>query len=426
MNSIQVRQPMQLESLESLKTNYSAPVINTESSGNALQSLDSLNANRLSQSRNIPANGDVLAPIDALNPEVNGLDREDTRDKQASDVLLGVVKGFGKAGIDTVKGFVTFGSVVGGAIIHPKQTAIAVGGAVKYAVNNPIKTTKMVAIDLPIGIVKGIVTPYSEAISQGKYGEAIGRGIFDVGMVVLTAGLGEGSGTADDVASGVDDVAAGVEKTTKGSSSSASRLLEAVADSERASGGIVLNNNVKNMKIQDAFKNVGNIRIEKGAKVTGNVTNNITIVVGGNNAAGATTGASRVASEIGGATGAIEKVARNGGKAVAGVESVGTVGKGLGEVGSTLGKGFSRIKEWMKPIGNQFGGGLTAIIGEGPAQAIGNGLGKVTNAIKVGGRIVKAHPVSSALVVGKATDIVKKGMEASDHYTPEMPVDYGY
>lgn len=423
MNSIQVRQSLQLESLESLKTNYSAPVVPTESNNSStLQSLDSLKANSYTNPRmNIPANGDILAPIDALTPEVNGLDREDTRDKQASDVLLGMVKGFGKAGIDTVKGFATFGSVVGGAIIHPKSTVIAVGDGIKYAVNNPIKTTKMLAIDLPIGIVKGIVTPYSEAISQGKYGEAIGRGVFDIGMVVLTAGLGEGTDK-------VDDAAAGVEKATKGGkavseSSSASRLLDAVADSERAGGGIVLNNNVKNMKVQDAFKNVGNIRIEKGAKVTGGITNNITIVVGGNNAAGATTSAGRVASELGGSAGTIERVAR-GGKAVAGVENIATAGKGLGEVGSTLGAGFNRIKGWLKPVGHQFGGGLTAIIGEGPAQAIGNGLGKVTNAIKVGGRIVKAHPVSSALVIGKATDIVKKGAEASDHYTPEMPPGY--
>lgn len=414
----------QLVPLEAIKPRTS-PVSNnnyTSDVGSGLQSFDSVMANRYTDPNNNIPTSDILAPMDALNPEIAGMDKQDTRERGVTGFIGGVFKGFGKAGLDTVKGFATLGKIVVSAVSHPKEAISYVGGGIKYAINNPIKTVKTIAVDLPIGIVKGFVDPYATAIKDGKWGEAVGRGVFDVGMIVLTAG------TADKAKNGSQGAGA-IEKVSKGSKGTkATKAIESVAENadELASAGTKITNNV-NTKLAENALNF------KGAKFTnspvsiniGNVENNVEI-------AKQLSKLERKVKALEEVSGTIEKVTRTTRKAsklTKAAESTSKISLGLGEFGDTMSRGASSLKKLFKPIGSSIGqstsSGLTAIFGEKTANIITRGASTVGHGISVGGKFikdgamfVKAHPIASSLIAGKTVDIIDKGLKASDNYDP--------
>lgn len=410
-----------LEPLNSLTSNnYNTP--GTQPSYNTgLQSLDSIKANTYN---NVVPNDNVLAPLDAMSPVMPEKDKSETKEKGALGFIGGVFKGVGNAAIDTAGGLVTFGKVVVGGIVKPKKTLQWVGGGIDYAFSHPGKAAKAVFVDLPIGLVKGVVNPYAEAIKQGKYGEAVGRGVFDVGLILLTAGLGEGNGAAktgattgaevvdkiDDVADGVkyaDEVAGGVKYADE-AASGISTVTKGVE------GGIHLGEN--------AIK-IGNVG--QGAVININIGNTTATVT---NTVGRVSNTAKVAAEAG-AT--IEKVAKTATASVAAVETATAAGKvsaGIGSIFDTMGKGFSRIKSALKGsgVGAGLNNGLAAIVGEGAAttiknglHSIGQGLAKGGTVIKEGAKFVKAHPIPSALITGRVTSVVEEGMKANDYYVPK-------
>lgn len=413
-----------LESLDSLRASRPAQTQPQEDlSGDSLQSLDSLTSNRTTVPKGrIPANEDLLAPMDAISPEVSGPNKEDTRDKNAVDFGIGVVKGFGRAVGDTAMGIINLPKAIGGII-----------KAVPYAIHNPGKAAKAIAVDLPMGIVRGMATPYVEAIGQGKYGEATGRAIFDVGLILMTAGMKEEKPVGGDVvppAAGevvapvISDVVPVV--TDAGKTGKTGRRASGVG----GAGKVVTNSITGGVKIgKGALKELKEVvKVTGRGKIEGPVIINIGGVVNtGATTVNATTAAGKVSKAGKGA-----KIAQEVSEAGAGVEAVaatteavrgtGALVIGFGEIKNAIGRGFTRIGDMLRPVGSSINSGMDAVIGTGAANAVrtvvstvGSGVKISLNVAKNTALFVKAHPVTSTIVAGKATDILTKGLQASDY-----------
>jgi len=130
--------------------------------------------------------------------------------EQGSQLTGGLLKGAG-----------TMVGGIGNMIAHPVDTAMgleamaehipvmgaplkAMHGVYDVAVNgkDPLETANHVLNPLQSleddatfygNVAKGIAKPYQQEIEQGKYAEAVGRGVFDIGSIVLTAGAGAGA-----------------------------------------------------------------------------------------------------------------------------------------------------------------------------------------------------------------------------------------
>lgn len=85
---------------------------------------------------------------------------------QATQLVGGIVKGAGS---------LAFG--LGTMVLHPWDTAQGLFYLGKELVTHPLKGGELLA--------KAVTEPYAKEIEQGKYAEAIGRGIFDIGTLVL-------------------------------------------------------------------------------------------------------------------------------------------------------------------------------------------------------------------------------------------------
>jgi hypothetical protein len=93
-------------------------------------------------------------------------------------------------------------------------------------------------------MMKGIIKPYQQENSQGKYAEAAGRGVFDIGSIILTEGAGAGVEGAANVARGAEvagDATKGLEVTaniakTEEVVADVSKGREAVTDTSKMSG----------------------------------------------------------------------------------------------------------------------------------------------------------------------------------------------
>ena len=447
MSGITVGSNFGLESLDSLKANRPVQQQQTqESNGDSLQSLDSLMMPRETTTRGrIPTNEDILAPIDAMSPELNKPQKADTGDKNPLDFGVGVVKGFVKAGGDTVMGVVTLAKGVGtvgfGLLTKPKETLRPVKNAMSYAIHNPGKALKTVAVDLPMGIVKGIVNPYAEAIGKGNYGEATGRAVFDVGLILMTAGMNKEGGkvTPAPVTEVVTDTGKTVTEVTNGK-----KVVDGVTKGAKAvsgaggSGKVLVNSIEGGVKItKGALKEIKDVvKVSGNGKINGNVIINIGGVVNtGQTTVNAATTASRVAK-----TSKAAKVAQEVATAGAGVETVaeaaqvaskgaGLISIGFGEIKGAVSRGFAKITGGVGSMSPGFNNGLEAILGTKGAnvvRAVGGTIGKGVsislNATKNTVAFVKANPVTSTLVAGKATDIIKQGLKQSDYYDP-VPED---
>ena len=137
---------------------------------------------------------------------------ESTTDKSVGDVIGGFFTGGGKAVYDMGHGLFFLGKTAVHAIEHPIDSLGRVGSAVVHGVSHPMQTAEMV-VTLPFKVAKGIVKPYSQALQQGKYGEAMGR--LAVDFTVIASSLGGGkkppiepppAGVVDDIGNVADDI----------------------------------------------------------------------------------------------------------------------------------------------------------------------------------------------------------------------------
>lgn len=112
---------------------------------------------------------------------------ESTRDKNVGDVIGGFFTGAGKAIYDMGHGLFFLGKTAAYVIDNPVKSVKNVGSAVVHGVTHPMQTAQMV-VTLPFAVARGIVKPYSQALQQGKYGEALGRLAVDVTVIAASMG----------------------------------------------------------------------------------------------------------------------------------------------------------------------------------------------------------------------------------------------
>ena len=189
--------------------------------------------------------------------------------EQGSQLTGGLLKGAG-----------TMVGGIGNMIAHPVDTAMgleamaehipvmgaplkAMHGVYDVAVNgkDPLETANHVLNPLQSleddatfygNVAKGIAKPYQQEIQQGKYAEAVGRGVFDIGSIVLTAGAGAGAEGAATVGRGA---------AIAGEVADAARVAEGAAiageaaDAARvAEGAAVASDATKAADVSDAAK----------------------------------------------------------------------------------------------------------------------------------------------------------------------------
>jgi hypothetical protein len=106
---------------------------------------------------------------------------ESTRDKSAGDFVGGFFSGAAKSIYGMGEGLVFLGKSAAYGITSPVSAAKTVGRTALHIATHPWQTTQSIA--------KGIVKPYSTALQQGQYGEALGR--LTVDLAVVTAAFAE-------------------------------------------------------------------------------------------------------------------------------------------------------------------------------------------------------------------------------------------
>jgi len=374
---------------------------------------------------------------------------ESTRDKDVGDVIGGFFTGAGKAVYDMGHGLFFLGKTAGYAIEHPILSMKKIGGAAVSAVTNPINTAKTV-VNLPFAIAKGVVKPYSQAMQQGKYGEALGR--FAVDFTVIAASLGQkGSAPADpipdtpldnvvdDIGGVVDDIPITPQPTTGGAAGGISNNLsgdvkDVILDSIGSVGNVTGNGNTINV-------NIGNIQVG-GANISGS-----TMAAGGgglSGTAGAVNNAEKVGSILDDAAKVVDKVddaakvvtktAESAQAVGAGVNvasasgsTVGTrIGQGIdfvigapGKAFNSVGRGIENIGRGIQNVGNAILHPIDTLKGINPVAAtewVANGIRSGGNLV-ADGLIFAAHNPQQAMIVAGA---VGRGGKAAEDILMEL------
>lgn len=175
---------------------------------------------------------------------------------QSAQILGGIVKGAGSFvggianmvahPIDTVKGLYSLAEHIPLLPLNPFRAAHAAydiafeGADASKTLNahlNPIEVFKSDA-EFGKALVQGLVEPYKKSIDEGKVAEAVGRGIFDIGSLVLTAGAG---GSAKGATVGAEAAVGAVGRLERGGAiakaaatlDDGARVLGKVAGKER-------------------------------------------------------------------------------------------------------------------------------------------------------------------------------------------------
>lgn len=128
--------------------------------------------------------------------------------QQGAQLAGGVLKGAGTMvggianmivhPVDTAKGLYSLAEHLPILPVNPLRVAHAAydvtveGKDARETFGKALDPIQMLKDDAEFGkaLVKGVVEPYKESIDKGKVAEAVGRGIFDIGSIVLTAGGG--------------------------------------------------------------------------------------------------------------------------------------------------------------------------------------------------------------------------------------------
>lgn len=379
---------------------------------------------------------------------------ESTRDKSVGDFVGGFFTGAGKAIYDMGRGLFFIGGVAGTAIKHPIKTVQKVGGAVVHGVTHPLQTAETV-VTLPFKVARGIVKPYSQALEQGKYGEAVGRLAVDI--TVITAAMGgkqnpgnppPGNGGPAPVAPASPPPAAPITAAPPVGGGSAAggasanvgtslgdTILEKIGSVEN----IVGNGNTINV-------NIGNINVG-GATMQGSVSS-VGGGAGGLSSAGTMVddlgqAASKVVSgadELGTAANAAANTAAGSGTAAQAGQTVGTMGNMgahsstigmkigggidfiIGAPGKTLdavGRGIQSVGRGIQKVGNVILNPIDTLKGLNPVQTaewIANGIRAGGNGL-ANGIVFAAHNPGQAMIVAGA---VGRGGKAAEDILMEM------
>ncbi|BAC90154.1 hypothetical protein [Gloeobacter violaceus] len=152
--------------------------------------------------------------------------------------------------LDTAAGLLTMAEHVPGMPVNPLKAMhelydVAAGTqSLEEAAEDVLNPLESASDDLAFwGDVAGhIVEPYSEAIEEGKYAEAAGRALFDIGGIVLGAGGGAaaegvaGAGRVAGIATEGAQAARGAALATEGAEAAAraAKAVEAVEDAAKA------------------------------------------------------------------------------------------------------------------------------------------------------------------------------------------------
>lgn len=245
----------------------------------------------------------ALQPVrgNSYSPD-NFNNNKPTADKNFGDFALGLVKGAGMSIYDMGHGLFFLGKGAVKAVTNPIDTITGIGGAVIHGVSHPLQTAEKV-ITLPFTIAKGIVKPYSNAIQQGHYGEAVGRLAMDIGVIAMSmAGGPKGPApqptpttpppvvddigqVADDIAPVMDDVAPVMDDVGTASGGAGNSVNTATMTHNETLAEKIINVEVKmptNMpagatveikpviNLQGANLNVGGVQqVSKGATLSG-------------------------------------------------------------------------------------------------------------------------------------------------------------
>jgi len=328
---------------------------------------------------------------------------ESTRDKSVGDVLGGFFTGAGKAVYDMGHGLFFLGKTAVHAIEHPIDSMGRVGSAVVHGVTHPVQTAEMV-VTLPFKVAKGIVKPYSQALQQGKYGEAMGR--LAVDFTVIAASMGGGKkpppvepppvGVVDDIGNVADDIGNVVDDIAKPVSGTG------------GAGGAVNNNLSGNVgdTILDEIGKVGNVT-GNGNTINVNIGN---ITVGGAQMNGTTVNAAANAASSGlDDVGRVaSNMANNGGsfvddaaKVVNNVDDIASAGAKASTSAKTASQTAGAYTAASSAaqgstVGTKIGHGIDAVI-SAPGKAfefVGNGFQSVGRGIQKVGKTI-LHPIDA-------------------------------
>lgn len=395
---------------------------------------------------------------------------ESTRDKSVGDVIGGFFTGAGKAIYDMGHGLFFLGKTAGYAVSHPIKSMGYVGGAVVNGVTHPVRTAETV-VTLPFTIAKGIVKPYSQALQQGHYGEALGR--FAVDFTVIASSLGGGKkppaaaeptpapppppppagNVADDVGNVADDIGNAVNHTgTPGVGGAINNNLsgdvgDTVLEEIGKVGNVTGNGN-------HITVNIGNITVG-GAQMSGNTMSTVgggaasaaqsagTVADGLNNAAKVVDNASKVAdkvddvanaaSNMAGASAQTAETASQTAGAYASAATAATgstigmkIGSGIdaviaapGKMVEVVGNGIQSVGRGIQNVGNAVLHPLETLRNFNPnPEAFANGIRAAGNALADGVIYASKNPMQTVIIAGA----VGRGGAAVEDILQEMDI----
>ena len=333
---------------------------------------------------------------------------ESTRDKSVGDVIGGFFTGAGKAVYDMGHGLFFLGKVAGHAIEHPIDTLGSVGSAVVHGVSHPMQTAEMV-ITLPFKVANGIVKPYSQALQQGKYGEAMGR--LAVDFTVIASSLSGGkkppidspppggvvpppppaAGVVDDIGNVADDIG-NIAKPAGGAGGAVNNTLhgnvgDTILEEIGKVGNVTGNGNTINV-------NIGNITVG-GAQMNGNTINAAANAASSNlddvgrAASNMAHGGSSFVDDAAKVVNNVDDIANAGAKAS-------TTANAASQTASQTAGAYAAASGQSSTIGSKIGGGIDAVI-SAPGKAfefVGNGFQSVGRGIQnIGNTIL--HPLET-------------------------------
>lgn len=302
---------------------------------------------------------------------------ESTRDKSAGDFVGGFFSGAAKSIYGMGEGLVFLGKSAAYGVTNPVSAAKTVGRTALHIATHPWQTTQSIA--------KGIVKPYSTALQQGQYGEALGR--LTVDLAVITAAFAEKPpGPVPEPPTPTTEIPPVFDPPPVVSSP----ITPPVGGGGGASNSIV--NDIKDVLLD----NVGN------GNITGN-NNTINIIIGGgtqtaNSAGGglgaAANAAANVADDAGRVVNGIGNIANEAGNVVddvakAAQTAAGTTAQTASTAAQTAGAAAQYTAQGST-IGTQIGQGIDYVL-SAPAKitngignavsSVGRGIQKVGNAI---------------------------------------------
>ncbi len=368
-----------------------------------------------------------------LNPNMPVDNYESTRDKSVGDFVGGFFTGAAKSIYGMGEGLVFLGKATISGISNPVSAAKTVGRTALHVATHPWQTTQSIA--------KGIVKPYSTALKQGQYGEALGR--LTVDLAVVTSAFAEKTPAPGPVdpppTDAIDDIADVVDDIPP--PSVATPVPPVGGPAGGASNNIV--NDIKDVLLD----NVGN------GNITGD-NNTINIIIGGGTQTASSTGtgaaavnrAASVADDIGNVADDIGNVADDIGNVADDVASVASQTAGAANmgaqgasVGTRIGQGIDYILTAPAKLTNGIGNAVSSV-GRG-IQKVGNAILHPIDTLKginpvsvtewvaegirsggnavANGMIFAAHNPGQALVVAGA---VGRGGKAAEDILSEMDI----